>query len=93
VREFNGVAFNEFLIRKPNRFEAQAEIIILTSEPKWDLDGGSFSTRRIVQEHRFVTSREGLRDLADALMKQAAVLDSIGVCLEEVSPPKDDVSP
>jgi hypothetical protein len=75
MREYLGTAFNEIFVRTDKAVSPRSEVVIITSEPKWEADTGGILTRRVVDEYRVVMSRDALRSHAKALAAQADRLD------------------
>lgn len=75
MKELIGNASNIFLVElEGERLQAQAELILIVSEPSYQYDGaGSFAKIRRTEEIRFSTGIRGI----DTLIKQLeAVRDS-----------------
>ena len=69
MKEYMGSTANLFLLETTdNKLRAQAELVILVSEPKYHPDaGGGFAKVRETVELRFSAGIKGLRKMVEAL--------------------------
>lgn len=76
MKEITGNALNISFIATDDGLVPFCEIILITSEPQWSLDGGGgMSKRRVAETHRFGAMSVSLRKLGQQLIEYADEAD------------------